>query len=76
MSVRFRRSLRGRLSDLAVLDGSDQVIATMTEEATTLVLEREPGLTDPVRALAVAAPLLVECFVGSDAFGPDFDLDD
>lgn len=90
LTVQFRVSLRGQLGDVVLLDGDKRQIgsvesvvadgatgATGTGSAAWWVLDRDPSLADPVRALAVAAPVMIDCYLGTtetSGDGPDLGM--
>lgn len=86
LTVQFRQSLRGDLRDGVLLDADKRRIGTIEQlddpgagstAGSWLVVDRDPALTDPVRALAVASPLMIDCFVHAadrDADGPDLGM--
>lgn len=73
LTVKMKRSPSGAVKSVELLDRDKRAVGTITEIDRTgnLVkqgtcwyhLERDPGLVDPVRQLAVAAPLLMSSYL-------------
>jgi len=72
LTIKFNEKMSGRLENIVLLDGAERQVGAIEEvgrEArglsvtSWLVLDRDPSLADPVRTLAVAAPVMIDCFV-------------
>lgn len=78
LTVQLKQTMTGKSADIVLLDVDDRQVGTIEETDrqargsmfdARLLLARDPQLTDPVRALAVAAPILLDAYLNAPMRG-------